>query len=56
VSKGAGIFNDKRGHLTIQSSTVRYNVDASGLVEFAVDVYNLGQMKVSKNSDIGYHN
>jgi hypothetical protein len=56
ASKGAGIFNNKGGRLTIQSSTVRYNVDASGLEGFEIDVYNLGQMKVSKNSDIGFHN
>jgi hypothetical protein len=57
ASKGAGIFNDTGGRLTIQSSTVRYNLDAAGHLEgFAIDLYNLGHMKVSKDSDIGYHN
>lgn len=46
-SMGGGIFNNKTGHLTIQSSSASYDTDAYG-----TDVFNIGQMKISKDSFI----
>jgi len=42
---GGGIFNDNKGHLTIQSSSV--------VNDYSFDLYNLGAVNVSKDSVIG---
>jgi hypothetical protein len=43
---GGGIFNDQKGHLTIQSKSSVVN---NGLY----DLYNLGVVKISKDSTVG---
>jgi hypothetical protein len=44
--RGGGIFNDRKGRLTIQSkSTITNN--------YPYDLYNLGQVKISTDSSVG---
>ena len=43
---GGGIFNDQKGRLTIQSKSSITN-------NYPSDLYNLGQVKVSKDSSVG---
>jgi hypothetical protein len=48
---GGGIYNGKTGHLAIQSkSTITSNVAPAG---FGADLYNLGSVKVSRDSTVG---
>lgn len=48
--EGGGIFNDKHAKLTIQSSNVTGNSDGNGV---GADLYNLGTVKISKDSTVG---
>jgi hypothetical protein len=47
-SEGGGIFNDRQGHLTIQSSVVKNNTAPVG-----ADLFNLGCVKISSDSTVG---
>src|SRR5262249_29661911 len=44
--RGGGIFNDKKGHLTIQSKSSITN-------DYPYDLYNLGSVKISRDSSVG---
>jgi hypothetical protein len=48
--EGGGIFNDKHAKLTIQSSRITGNSDSNGV---GADLYNLGTVKISKDSTVG---
>jgi hypothetical protein len=49
---GGGIFNDTQGKLTILSSVVRNNT-----AQYGADIYSVGSMTISKDSNVGkiYH-
>jgi hypothetical protein len=44
--RGGGIFNDQKGHLTIQSRSSIAN-------NYPCDLYNLGSVSISKDSSVG---
>jgi hypothetical protein len=44
--RGGGIFNDQKGHLTIQSKSSIVN-------NYPYDLYNLGRVSISKDSSVG---
>jgi predicted outer membrane repeat protein len=51
---GGGIYNSKSGHLTIQSAC---NVTGSSApAGFGADLYNLGSVKISRDSTVGVTN